>query len=158
MNNTIKPKRRRYKDNPYSLLYEGEYEIIIATNNVSKKIKVSKEIYEEFNKFELDDLKQMNEFDRNITHYDLDEDSIYNLSINKEISIEENFIEQEINNELHNAINKLTNIQKERIIKYYFKNMKLEEIVNEEGTSFQAVSKSINKSIKKLKEILKNKV
>ena len=44
MNNTIKPKRRRYKDNPYSLLYEGEYEIIIATNNVSKKIKVSKEI------------------------------------------------------------------------------------------------------------------
>ena len=54
MNNTIKPKRRRYKDNPYSLLYEGEYEIIIATNNVSKKIKVSKEIYEEFNKFELD--------------------------------------------------------------------------------------------------------
>ena len=100
----------------------------------------------------------MNEFDRNITHYDLDEDSIYNLSINKEISIEENFIEQEINNELHNAINKLTDIQKERIIKYYFKNMKLEEIANEEGTSFQAVSKSINKSIKKLKEILKNKV
>lgn len=67
-------------------------------------------------------------------------------------------INQELNQELHKAIDELSEIQKQRIIKYYFKNMKLEEIAAEEKTSFQAVSKSINRALQKLKELLKNKI
>ena len=158
MNNIKKPKRRRYKDNPYSLLYEGEYEIKLKTNGKTKIIKVNQDLYEAFNKFELEDLKEMNEYDRNLTHYELDENSLYNLSLNKQESIEDNLINQELNQELHKAIDELSEIQKQRIIKYYFKNMKLEEIAIEEKTSFQAVSKSINHALQKLKELLKNKI
>lgn len=100
----------------------------------------------------------MNEYDRNLTHYELDENSLYNLSLNKKESIEDNLLNQELNQELHKAIDELSEIQKQRIIKYYFKNMKLEEIAAEGKTSFQAVSKSINHALKKLKELLKNKI
>ncbi len=158
MNNIKKPKRRRHKDNPYSLLYDGEYEIKLTINGKSKIIKVNQDLYEAFNKFELEDLKEMNEYDRNLTHYELDENSLYNLSLNKQESVEDNLINQELNQELHKAIDELSEIQKQRVIKYYFKNMKLEEIAEEENTSFQAISKSINLALLKLKELLKNKI
>lgn len=87
MNNIKKPKRRRYKDNPYSLLYDGEYEIKLTTNGKTKILKVNQDLYEAFNKFELEDLKEMNEYDRNLTHYELDENSLYNLSLNKKVEL-----------------------------------------------------------------------
>lgn len=37
MNNKVKPKRRKYKDNPYSLLYDGEYEIKLQTKEKAKQ-------------------------------------------------------------------------------------------------------------------------
>ena len=107
MNNLKKPKRR-YKDNPYSLLYEGKYEIKLTTNCKTKILKVNQDLYEAFNKFELEDLKEMNEYDRNLTHYELDENSLYNLSLNKKESIEDNLINQELNQELHKAIDELS--------------------------------------------------
>ena len=64
-----------------------------------------------------------------MTHYELDAKFLYNLSLNKKESIEDNLINQE----LHKAIDEMSEIQKQRIIKYYFKNMKLEEIATEEN-------------------------
>lgn len=46
-------------------------------------------------------------------------------------------LNQELNQELHKAIDELSEIQKQRIIKYYFKNMKLEEIATEEKHPFK---------------------
>ena len=52
-----------------------------------------------------------------------------------------------LNEELKNAIKLLNDIQKRRLIKYYFEDKSLEEIALEEGTSHQAISKSIHKAI-----------
>ena len=45
-----RPKRRRYKDNPYSLLYEKDkdkyYILFKDSNNVINKVEVSLAIYD----------------------------------------------------------------------------------------------------------------
>ena len=68
-------KRRRYKDNPYSLLYEKDkdkyYILFKDSNNVIKKVDVTHAIYDVFNCSELHDLKEMNEFDNHIEHLEL---------------------------------------------------------------------------------------
>lgn len=87
------PKRRRYKDNPYSLIYEKDkdkyYILFRYSNNIINKVKVSLGIYDVFNCSELHDLKEMNEYDNHIEHLELNKESIYLRSINKPISIDD---------------------------------------------------------------------
>lgn len=58
--------------------------------------------------------------------------------------------------EIHIAISKLSSPHRERIIKKFFHGMTIIEIASEEGTTKQAVSKSINKSLALLKKYLQN--
>lgn len=52
------------------------------------------------------------------------------------------------------ALSSLKPLQKQRVIKYFFDNKTTYEIAEEEGCSHQAVCKSINGALKKLKKIL----
>ena len=54
------------------------------------------------------------------------------------------------------AIKKLPEVQQRRIKKYYFEEKKEYEIAEEEGTTQQAINKSLRQARQKLKEILKN--
>ena len=58
--------------------------------------------------------------------------------------------------EIHIAISKLSSPHRERIMKKYFGGMTIIEIAAEEGTTKQAVSKSINKALSLLKKYLQN--
>ena len=78
------PKRRKYKDNPYTIRnIDDKFYILFKDGmNTPQIIEVSKEIYNAFNQFELDDLKELNEFDRHIEHKELTEESIHNRGVN----------------------------------------------------------------------------
>lgn len=52
--------------------------------------------------------------------------------------------------ELEEALNELTEIQRKRVIKYYFGRMTMEEIANIEGTVKSAVKKSLEQALAKL--------
>lgn len=52
--------------------------------------------------------------------------------------------------ELKEALNELTEIQRKRVIKYYFGRMTMEEIANSEGTVKSAVKKSLEQALAKL--------
>lgn len=52
------------------------------------------------------------------------------------------------------ALSSLKPLQKQRVIKYFFDNKTTYEIAEEEGCSHQAVCKSINGALKKLKKVL----
>ena len=56
---------------------------------------------------------------------------------------------------LHSAISELPTMQKHRLIRYFFEGLSYEQIAKEEGCSKVAVKYSIDKAVKKLKEILK---
>ena len=58
--------------------------------------------------------------------------------------------------ELHMAIKKIPMPHRERLIKKFFHGMTIIEIADEEGTTKQAVSKSINKALALLKISLQN--
>ena len=54
------------------------------------------------------------------------------------------------------AIKQLPEVQQRRIKKYCFEEKKEYEIAEEEGTTQQAINKSLRQARQKLKEILKN--
>ena len=66
-----RPKRRKDKYNPYTLHTEkGKYYVLfIDVNNHIQKVEVSKKICDSFNKFELEDISQMNEYEYTKAHY-----------------------------------------------------------------------------------------
>lgn len=149
-------KRRRSKDNPYKMDCLGnKYKINFKYNGENKDIKISKELYDLFNKFELEDLSYMNKYDRHIEHLHLDEIQMYNRLKLSNKNLENEVIEDLENQDLHIAIKKLPQIQRRRIYLYYFCNMKQRKIALQEKTSIRAIQYSLECALKNLKKFLK---
>lgn len=64
-------------------------------------------------------------------------------------------IKEETTSKLHQCLYKLSDIQRERIFKYFFYGMSYTEIANEEDVSRSSVSESIEGALKKLRKMLK---
>ena len=81
------PKRRKCKDNPYTLNYIEEKNIYTITFKDVKghlnKVEVSEEVYRVFDKFELQDIKELNEYDRHIEHSEIFENNLESRALNK---------------------------------------------------------------------------
>lgn len=153
------PKRKKSKDNPYTLIFDDILnKYFVSFNDISKKeqiIEISEDVFEALNKFELEDISQMHKFDKHIEHSELYEETIYKRAINSVLSVED-IVEKKITiTELKDAINTLSEKEKKRIKMYYFDDLTLEQISKIEKCSFQAIAKSIKCSIKKLKKLLK---
>lgn len=153
------PKRRKNKYNPYELEcsnIKNKYEVKFKdSNNKQFNIEVSEEIFSEFNKIELEDISEMNEYDRHIEHSQLIESTLYNRAIEKEASVEELITYKMEKEKIHNAISKLPEIQRRRILLYFFRDLKLREIANIDNASVRAIQYSINIALKNLRKILK---
>jgi len=155
-----RPKRRKYKDNPYTLNYIEEKNIYMVSfkdvRGKLQKIEVSEEIYKTFDRFELDDLSEMNEYDNHIEHSEVFENNLEVRAKNKPTSLEDEIIRKSTFEELKKAIDMLPEIQKRRIKKYYFEDMTLEEIAVDEKCSKVAIKYSLDIAIKKISEKFKN--
>lgn len=152
------PKRRKSKYNPYKLEKsnkEGKYKLKFKdSNNKQFNIEISEEIFIEFDRFELEDISQMNEYDRHIEHSQLIESTLHNRVKEKELNVEDLVISKLEKGKIHNAISRLPEIQRRRIILYFFKDLKLREISKKEHTSIRAIQYSINIALKNLKKFL----
>ena len=153
-----RPKRRKDKYNPYILYTKaGRYYIsFVDVNNNFQKIEVSQKVFESFNKFELEDISQMNEYDRHLEHSEVEENTLYQKSVSFEQPLEEYFENVLVTENLHMAISKLPEVQKRRLKKYYFEEKTFEEISLEEGCTYQCVQRSVHRAVAKIKNILKN--
>ena len=153
------PKRRKCKDNPYTLNHIEEKNIYTITFKDVKghlqDVEVSKEVYKAFDRFELDDLSEMNEYDNHIEHSEIYENNLEVRAKDKPMSLEDKVIQKSTFEELKRAIDLLPNIQRRRIKKYYFEEKNEIQIAKEEKATHQAVHKSLSKALMKLKEILK---
>lgn len=154
------PKRRRYKENPYYIkkcekIYTIEFENV---RHELVKINIEEEIFNAFNRFELDDIRQMNEYDNHIEHSILCEATLYKRAINNQYTIENEVIKKIEREVLICAIKKLASPQKERIIMYYFYDMTYDEIATLSKCSKVAVKYSIDYGIKNLRIILKKNI
>lgn len=81
--NTL-PKRRRKKDNPYTLLYESDsnkyFVLFKDARGVLNKVEVSNIIYNAFNRFELEDISELHKIDKHIDMNPLDEEKYYKIN------------------------------------------------------------------------------
>ena len=111
------PKRRKDKYNPYTLYTKaGRYYIsFVDVNNNFQKIEVSQKVFESFNRFELEDISQMNEYDRHLEHSEVYEHTLYQKSVSSEQPLGEYFDKAQAGENLHMAINKLPDVQKRRL-------------------------------------------
>lgn len=152
-------KRRKINDNPYNLEYDNElniYRIIFIDSKGHEQIlNVDIEIYNVFNESELKDLSILNEFDRHIEHLEHSEESLYKKATLKNDNVEKDAFTNILYDDLKKEINKLPDIQKRRLKKYFFNDMTLNEISKEEKCSIRAVKSSIDIALRKLKEKIK---
>jgi RNA polymerase sigma factor (sigma-70 family) len=151
-------KRRKDKYNPYTLSTEsGKYYILfIDVNNHIQKVELSKKLFDSFNKFELEDISQMNEYDRHYEHSEVYEKTLNKKNVAVSQSLEEHFEDVLVMENLHMAISKLPDVQKRRLKKYYFEEKTFDKIALEEGCTYQCVQRSVYRAVEKIKNILKN--
>lgn len=150
------PKRRKDKCNPYTITQkEGRYYLSFRDGEGTlHNIEVDKPIYEQFNKFELDDLSYLNVWDRHIEQSELTEITLNRRATKKEISVEEVVINHTKIELLHKAISKLPEVQRRRLILYFFGGLTYERIAELEGCTKMPVKRSIDRAINELRKKL----
>jgi len=150
------PKRRKKKDNPYTLLYDSEndkyYILFRDVRNILNKVEVDIDVFNAFDRFELDDISEMHKVDKHIDMNPFEDEKLYK---DESEGLDELIIRKSTYEELHNAISKLTDTQKRRIKYYYFDDMKFSDIARIEECDESSVRESIYAGINKLKKYLK---
>lgn len=151
------PKRRKDKFNPYSICEkDGHYYITFQDGQgMQYQFEISDTLYRAFDRFELDDLSYLNVWDRHMEQSDVWEVTLDKRAIKQQETVEDIALHNLQIEKLHSAISKLPEMQKHRLILHYFEDLSYEQIAKEEGCSKVAVKYSIDKAVKKLKEILK---
>lgn len=113
------PIRRKSKDNPYSLNYNEEnhtYKVSFKDGiNIFHEIEVSEKIYKAFDKFELDDISQMHKYERHIEHSEIYENTLNSRAVDKPVGLEQEVENEIMDDELKDAINLLSEVQKKKI-------------------------------------------
>ena len=117
-----RPKRRKDKYNPYTLSQNEDKHYISFRDGqgVLRELQITKELFEVLNRFELDDLSILNEWDRHIEHFEQTEQSLNRRAFSKEESVEETVLRSIEYERLHRAISELPETQRRRLILYYF--------------------------------------
>lgn len=153
-------KRNKDKYNPYTLEVDETNEIYTVifkdSNNIEQRIVVTKEIYDAFDKFELEDISQIHKIRKHIEHNEVYEETLFHKSIVSSMSVEEKIEQKILYEELKETINELNDIQKRRLKKYYFDNMTFEEIAKEEHCTKRAVKFSVDIALEKISKKIKN--
>lgn len=142
-----RPKRRKYKDNLYTLNYIEEKNIYMVSFKDGKgniqKVEVSKKVYKAFDNFELQDLDELNEYDRHIEHSEIFENNLETRAKDKPLSLEDSTIRKAAYDELMRAIKQLPKIQHKRIKLYYFDELSTKEIAEKGKCTQHSVRVSI---------------
>ena len=113
-----RPKRRKDKDNPYTLSkrQDKHYLSFRDGQGVLRELLINKELFELLDCFELDALSFLNEMDRHYEHSELTEATLYDRAFVLPESVEDAVLRNMRYEALHNAINKLPETQRRRLI------------------------------------------
>ena len=74
------PKRRKKKDNPYTILRDmdkDKFYVLFNSNGVINKVEVSSDVFSVFDRFELDDISELHKQDKHINLRPINEEHLY---------------------------------------------------------------------------------
>ena len=156
-----RPKRRKNKDNPYELFTTGlgtdqprYYLAFVDSTGTEQCIEIDKALFDVFDRFELEDISFMNEVDRHYEQSEQMEQSLNRRTAQPQKSVEDAVFQRAEVETLRQAIAKLPEKQRRRIILYYFGDFTYEQIAKMEGCKYQTVQDSIYAALKNLKNFL----
>lgn len=92
--------------------------------------------------------------ERNLEHFELTEQNLYQKALHKPESLEDTAFKNLQKEKLWRAIDMLTKVQRRRLVLYYFKGFTYEQIAKIEGCSFRAIKYSIDCAKENLKKYL----
>ena len=153
------PKRRKDKYNPYTIgtTEDGRHWLTFLDGQGNRHhFEISAAVFALFDSFELDDLSYLNEVDRHYEQSELTEASLYDRAVHRPATVEESALQSMEYAQLHRAISELPEIQKRRLILYYFQDLTYEQIAEMEGCTKRAVKFSVDIAVEKLKKFFKN--
>lgn len=148
------PNRKKDRLNPYTLSIENNTYYISFTDGqgIFHRQEISMELYAAFNGFELDDISLMNEASRHLTEADAGEEPLGNRIADPSEQVEDHVYRRIMYQELHKAVAQLPEIQRRRILLYYFGGYTYEQISQMENCTKRAVKFSVDAALKKLRE------
>ena len=156
-----RPKRRRDKDNPYELFTTSlstdqprYYLAFVDSTGTEQCMEIDRTLFDVFDRFELEDISFMNEVDRHYEQSEQTEQSLNRRAAQPQKSVEEAVFQRAEVETLRQAIAKLPEKQRSRLVLYYFGDFTYEQIAEMEGCTFQAVAKSVAVAEKTLKNFL----
>lgn len=151
------PKRRRDKYNPYQIYdMDGNFYIsFIDGQGNLQEFEIDEPLYKVFDKFELEDLSYMHEWERHLEQSELYESTLNKRAFYQLEDLEETVLKKIRNEQLHKAVNELPEPYRRRVLLYYFFDMTLEQIAQNEKRSKAAIKYSIDKALEYLKKIEK---
>ena len=156
-----RPKRRKDKDNPYTIFTIGlntnhpRYFLSFKdVNGTHHRMEIDSELFESLDQFELDDISFMNEVDRHYEQSEQTEASLSKRAVKQPDTVEEEVQRLMEAEALHKAIAQLPEIQRRRLVLYYFGNFTYKQIAEMEGCKYQTVQESIRAALEKLKNFL----
>lgn len=151
------PNRKKDKHNPYTLtVMEGHYYISFKDGcGELQNIEINKVLYGLFDGFELEDISYLNRVSRHIEHSELTEATLNDRAFYKSETVEDTVSRNVENELLHRAIEKLPEIQRRRLLLYFWGEMTYEQIAKLEGCTKRAVKCSVDIAIGKLKKDLR---
>ena len=150
------PNRKKDKLNPYTLsIKDNNYYIeFIDGQGCFHKQEISMDLYATFSSFELDDVSQMNAISRHLEQSELTEETISQRVANPPEPVEDHVHRRIMYQELHRAIAQLPEIQRRRLLLYYFGGYTYAQIAQMEGCKHPAIMKSVSAAEKNIKKHL----
>lgn len=154
-----RPKRRKDKYNPYTLSIENQkyYISFKDIHGIIQKTEVRKEVFDVFNSFELEDLSIMNEIERHYEYSELTDETLHRRALKSTKTVEDVILDLLENELLLTAICELSEIQRKRLLLYYYKDLTYEQIAKIDGCTKMPVMRSIKKAEEKIKEFFKKR-
>lgn len=155
------PKRRKAKDNPYTLFTTGigtdqpRYYLTFTDGEIQRCMEIDADLFHILNQFELDDLSYMNEMDRHYERSELTEETLGSRAALPQPTVEDTVQRRMEHERLCQAIAQLPNTQRKRLVLYYFGSFTYQQIAEMEGCTKRAVKFSIDSATEKLKNFLK---
>ena len=156
-----RPKRRKDQNNPYRLFTVGinteephYYVSFPDSQGVQICMEISKVLFDTLDQFELIDLSVLNEMDNHFEQSELTEESLSKRAAVQQEPLDELVFQKLQHQKLHKAISKLPELQRRRLVLYYFGGYTYEQIARIEGCSKVAVKYTIDKAIDTLKKYI----
>lgn len=153
-------KKWKEDDEYFEVQYDTEtnkyYSCFKDVKRKNQRVEIREDIVQAYIEASKVARKFENEYSRHIEHSEIYDNNLNDRALDKPISLEDEVIRKATFDDVRNAIETLSDIQKRRIKLYYFEGKTQEEIAEIEKVNIRNVQSTLKDALDNLKKIIKN--